>query len=453
MKVNLPLLIKASLLCLVLAVASAKQISRAQDIDQKLWTQVIAPIPSKLPADPGGKVTWRNDFPAALAEAQKTNRPILVTWRCLPCKQCAEFDKNVLEGSESLDPLLRRFITVRMTDAAQLDERYFPYKTHQDLDLSWWGYFLRPDGALYGVFGGKDHVSDSTRISEAAFVNSLTRVLSHHHDARRGSWNIDGPSPDPAAPQVGPKDTRGYELLLEKRPAMGKPHAEHGSCIHCHQVGDMQTVAALDDGSFRIEQLMQKWPLPENVGITLDRDDGLLVTAVEAGSPAQKAGVKAGDQLGMANGARLFGQADLRGVLHRASFDADHIRLAWTRDNTVMVAELAVEPGWKATENSWRKTVYDGAYGPTMGFFPLKGPIAGKGKGLSIKPWMGRPPNDRPVFQTGLRPNMEIIAIDGMTEDMETRELITWFRLHHQAGDEVTYKVRGGKEFKFVLPE
>jgi hypothetical protein len=118
-----------------------------------------------------------------------------------------------------------------------------------------------------------------------------------------------------------------------------------------------------------------------------------------------------------------------------------------------MFAELAVEPGWKATENSWRKTVYDGAYGPTMGFFPLKGPNAGNGKGLSIKPWMGRPPNDRPVFQTGLRPNMEVIAINGMSEDMEIRELITWFRLNHQAGDEIIYKVKGGKEFKFVLPD
>lgn len=420
---------------------------------EQKWAEILGPQQADIPADPGGSVTWREDFSAALAEAKKTNRPILVTWRCLPCKQCAEFDKNVLEGSESLDPLLRRFITVRMTDAAQLDERYFPYTTHQDLDLSWWGYFLKPNGALYGVFGGKDHVSDSTRISEAAFVNSLTRILNHHYDARRESWDIDGSAPVAAAPKVGPKQTRGYQLLLEKRPNMGKPHAEHGSCIHCHQVGDMQTIAALDDGSFRIEQLIQKWPLPENVGITLDRDDGLLVTAVEAGSPAAKAGVKAEDQLAMANGSRLFGQADFRGVLHRASFDSDNIRVAWTRDSKVMFSELAVEPGWKATENSWRKTVYDGAYGPTMGFFPLKGPNAGKGKGLSIKPWMGRPPNDRPVFQTGLRPNMEIIAINDMSEDMETRKLIAWFRLNHKPGDEVIYKVKGGKQFKFVLPK
>ena len=359
----------------------------------------------------------------------------------------------MLEGSVTLDPLLRRFVTVRLTDAAELDQRYFPYQSHQDLDLSWWGYFLRPDGALYGVFGGKDHVSDSTRISEAAFVNSLTRVLNHHYAADREKWNVDGPAPDSSAGKVGPKDTRGYDLLLEKRPNMGKPHAEYGSCIHCHQVGDMQTVAALDDGSFRIEQLMQKWPLPENVGITLNRDHGLLVDEVAVNSPAAEAGLQPGDQLGMANETKLFGQADFRGVLHRASFDADRIQVAWTRGEQVMFGTLTVEPGWKATENSWRKTVYDGAYGPTMGFFPLKGPNAGKGRGLSIKPWMGRPPTDRPIYQTGLRPNMEIVAINGMNEDMETRKLITWFRLNHEAGDEVTYTVKAARSIDLCFPK
>ena len=410
------------------------------------------PPQGELPADPGGKVVWRTDFLAALAEARETDRPLFVTWRCLPCKQCAEFDKNVLEGSAALDPLLRRFVTVRMTDAARLDERYFPYRTHQDLDLSWWAYFLRPDGALYGVFGGKDHVSDATRISEKALVNSLRRVLQHHYDPRRKTWNIAGDSPDPSAAMKGPKDTRGYRLLRAKRPGLGKPHAQHGACIHCHQVGDMQTMEWLDAGTFRADLLLQKWPLPENVGITLDRDHGLLVTAVTPDSPAADAGVRAGDKLGMADGTRLFGQADFRGVLHRASHGADSIELAWTREGEVFTRPLQVAPGWRVAANSWRKTVYDGVYGPTMGFFPLNGPEAGKGRGLSIKPWMGRPPQDRPIYQTGLRPDMEIIAIDDMADDLPTRQLITWFRFKYRPGEKVTYTVRGGETFSYLLP-
>jgi hypothetical protein len=303
------------------------------------------------------------------------------------------------------------------------------------------------------VFGGKDHVSDSTRISEAALVTSLSRVLQHHYDPRRKTWDIDGPAPDPLAEKAGPMGSRGYQLLLGLRPGMGKPHPQLGACVHCHQVGDMQTVEALDAGTFHPDQLLQKWPLPENVGIELDRDDGLLVTAVSPGGAASKAGVKPGDRLGMANGVRLFGQADFRGVLHRADPGNETIALGWIRGGGVMTGELAVAPGWRVTENSWRKTVYDGVFGPGMGFFPLNGPNTGKGKGLSIKPWMGQPPTDRPIYQTGLRPDMEIVAIDEMTEDMETRQLIAWFRFHYKVGDEVTYRVKGGKEFKYVLPK
>lgn len=440
------------LLLLLLLAAST---SSGQDVERstELWSEILGKPEGSVPADPGGDVTWRSDFYAALDEAQTTNRPMLVTWRCIPCKQCAEFDKDVLEGSDGLDPLLRRFVTVRMIDASQLDERYFPYQTHQDLDLSWWGYFLRPDGALYGVFGGKDHVSDSTRISEAALINSLTRVLQHHYDPRRAKWDADGPKPDPSAVKVGPKDSPGYRLLAERFPAIKEAHPELGSCVHCHQVGDMQTMESLAAGDFHPDQLLQKWPLPENVGIELDRDDGLLVTSVSPGSAASAAGLRSGDQLGMADGVRLFGQADFRGVLHRVASGSDTITLAWTRDGKLMTEELSLAPGWRVTENSWRKTVYDGVYGPGMGFFPLNGPKAGKGEGLSIKPWMGRPPSDRPIYQTGLRPDMEIIAIDDMSDDMETRQLITWFRFHHKAGDEVTYRVRGGKEFKYVLPK
>ena len=421
-----------------------------QSTNPSLWREILSQDSVQIPADPGGKVIWRTDFPAALKEANSTGRPILVTWRCLPCKQCAEFDQEVLDGSYFLDPLLRRFVTVRMTDAAQLDQRYFPYKTHQDLDLSWWAYFLSPEGSYYGVFGGKDHVSDKTRISEAALINSLQRVLQHHYHPKRKTWNIDLPA---GYASITPKDTKGYKLLKDKYPNLGKPHAQYGACIHCHQVGDMLHMETLDDRTFRVEDLTSKWPLPENVGIYLDRDSGLIVTKVTPGSPAAKSGLLVGDQLGMANNTRLFGQADLRGVLHRAKSGNDTIHIAWERKGQVHLGILQVQTGWKETPNAWRKTVYDGVYGPGMGFFPLNGPNAGKGKGLSVKPWMGRPPNNRPVYQTGLRPNMEIIAINDMDKDLATRELITWFRLNHKPGDEVTYTVRGGNKYKFVLPK
>lgn len=442
--------------CILVVVACGWSLSlRAADAGgDRLWQAILTSDAHQLPPDPDpqGEVRWRDNFDLALAEAHGAGRPLLVTWRCLPCEQCGEFDKEILDGSPTLDPLLRRFVTVRLTDASLLDERFFPYRTHQDLDLSWWAYFLSPDGDLYAVFGGKDHVSENTRISETAFENTMKRVLAHHANPHRREWDVDRPMGSSSLVEHGPRDSAGYELLLEKRPGLEKPHDEYGSCLHCHQVGDMLTMESLADGTFTVDAFMGRWPLPENVGLLLDRDDGLLVKTVTIGSPAANAGLRPGDRLGMAEETRLFGQADFRGVLHRAAQGSDTISVGWLRDGAVLFADLAVEPGWREANNAWRKTVYDGVYGPGMGFFPLNGPQAGKGQGLSLKPWMGPKPAERPVFATGLRPNMEIVAIDGMGDDLPTRELITWFRLNHKPGDEVVYQVRGGQTYRFTLP-
>lgn len=394
-------------------------------------------------------VVWREDFSAALREAASRNVPMFVTWRCIPCKQCADFDKEVLEGSPDLTPLLRQFVTVRMTDAAALDERYFPYRQFQDLDLSWWGYFLSPRGRVYGVFGGKDHVSDATRISERALVNTLRRVLEHHYDPRRAGWDVDGPAPEPDGPARGPRDLEHYGPFIKNRPWMSDQ-----ACIHCHQVGDLLHFGSMEDGTFDLAVYSQPWPLPENVGLRVDRDDGLLVTAVEPDSPAARAGMRPGDRLGMAGDRRLFGQADFRAVLHRAAHGADEIPIGWTRNGTPHLSKLTVAAGWRVAENSWRKTIYDGVYGPHLGFFPIHGPNQGKGS-MSLSPFMGQGEKQRanPWYPTGLRPHMEIVEINGRSDDWDSRQFLAWFRLKHRPGDEVTVKVRDGRTFRRTIPE
>src|SRR5687768_11683794 len=165
------------------------------------WREVLGPSRAQWP-EGQAEIVWRADFAAALREARASNRPLFVTLRCLPCKQCQSFDQAVLEGGPELDPLLAQFVTVRLTSVSDLDLRVFPVEGWQDLDLSWWGYFLSPRAERYGVFGGRDEQSDASRISVQALANALRRVLDHHYDPRRVSWNVDGPQPklDGAAP-------------------------------------------------------------------------------------------------------------------------------------------------------------------------------------------------------------------------------------------------------------
>ncbi len=419
------------------------------EIPTSTWQEVLGPAVGTVPAPKLNSVIWREDFSSALQEAESRNLPLFVTWRCLPCKQCAAFDKDVLEGSPQLTPLLKRFVTVRMTDAAELDERYFPYRQFQDLDLSWWGYFFSPQGRLYGVFGGKDHVSDATRISEQALVNTLRRVLAHHYDPRRASWKVDGPLPTTDAPARGPRDMENFEAFKKERPWMSDQ-----ACVHCHQVGDLLHYDSMKKGTFDLAVYTQPWPLPENVGIMVDRDDGLRVTAIEPESAAAEAGIRVGDHLGMAGTSRLFGQADFRAVLHRASYGADRIPVGWTRNGKVHFASLGVRADWRKAENYWRKTVYEGIFGPHLGFFPIKGPNQGKGA-MSFRPFMGSAEkrSNNPWYTVGLRPNMEIVEVNGRSDDWDSRQFISWFRLNHKVGDKVAIRVRYGRTFNRILPE
>src|SRR5205814_721197 len=159
------------------------------------WNEILGPSQGKIP-EPLPDIIWRTDLQKALAESQQSNRPLFVTLRCLPCKQCSAFDKDVMEGGPLLAPLLSQFITVRLTNAKAIGLRMLPIQGYQDLDISWWGYFLSPQGKIYAIFGGKDEVSDATRISPEALTTTMKRVLDHHYDPRREKWDIDGSAPD-----------------------------------------------------------------------------------------------------------------------------------------------------------------------------------------------------------------------------------------------------------------
>lgn len=431
---------------LVCALAASAMPALAQPGD--IWAEIASRESISLPA-PLDTIEWRTDLPLARREARLTNRPLFVTLRCLPCKQCADFDAAVLEGGDDLTPLLRQFITVRLTDAAQIDLSLLPAPGYQDFDLSWWGYFLAPDGSLYGVFGGKDHVSENTRISELALANTMRRVLHHHYDPRREAWAIDRPAPS-AAPTY-PAALPGYESWRKQALELSS------ECIHCHQVGEILRQPAIDAGAFDPAQDLDMWPLPENVGITLDRDHGLRIAAVEPDSPAARVGLQAGDQLLAAEDQRLFGQADFRGVLHRSADPAGDIHVRWTRGLDLHAATLTLEPGWRTTQYWWRASVSGGNIGCPPGFWPLKGPRDGVAPGtMSVKPWFGQNPRATAPRDAGLRGHHVIIAVNGQSPDIFAREFQTWFRLRHNRGDEVTLTVLDNgqrREIRYVLPD
>ena len=415
------------------------------------WTEILGPSKAEIPL-PTGNVVWRRDVNAALDEAKRDKKPLFITLRCLPCKQCSAFDKEVLEGGAELTPLLSRFVTVRLTNAAAMDLRLFPVEGFQDLDLSWWGYLLSPEGRIYSVFGGRDHVSDATRISRDALMATLFRVLQHHYDPRRASWSIDGPAPELSGAPQTPRELPGYTAWYKNLHANEK---KTGSCIHCHQVNDILRTPAIEAKAFDKYRDVEIWPLPENVGLTVDRDDGLLVTTVAANSPASRAGLKPGDRLGAATGRRLFSQTDFRAVLHRGPRDAGSIDVIWLRGGDLMQGKLAVPAGWRKTPLDWRMSISQGVIGCYPGFFPLsvsatkRQQLGLAANAMAIEPYMGSATNSAP-YRAGLRGRDIVTAVNGVSTNLTGRAFLVWFRQQYDAGDRVTLSVRSQEKAREV---
>jgi hypothetical protein len=440
--------ISVSVLCASLFAAAALAFSQSPDAPQPVrerdWKEVLGPSRGTW-TNPRPKLQWLEDFDEAKAIAAREGRPLFVVMRCLPCKQCANFDAEVLEGGPILEPLLRQFVTVRLTSVHSVDLRQFPMQSMQDLDLSWWGWFLSPEGSIYGVFGGKDEHGDNSRISGMALATTLRRVLDHHHDPRRADWNLD---PKPAA---GAKPLTPFELPGFKSWARRFDDPEKLNCLHCHQVAEVLRQPAIDAKTFDKARDLQLWPYPENLGLVLARDDGLKVSEVVKDSAAARAGIQVGDRIATAKSKKLFSQADLRAVLQHVDPDGEPLLLRWMRGKEVIEGKLVLEQGWKSVVLDWRQSIAGGNIGANPGFaWPTAVSDGDRRKlniapqSMAIRPFFGKTPGWL-ARRAGLSTSDTILAVNGQSPNLSDRPFLVWFRTRFEPGDEIRLQVRDSK--------
>jgi hypothetical protein len=314
-------------------------------------------------------------------------------------------------------------VLVRLERITGVDLNVFDF----DFDLTFMAFFMGPDGKVLGRFGGREAGDPDKYLSLPGLRFAMQAALEKH----RGRKPEKAPAPEPK------------KLLVEEYPAakrLGKRE-----CIHCHQVFEFRRMEQQSLGKWKRED---RWvyPLPKNVGLTLDVNQGNRVQAVAADSSAEKAGLRAGDLLQSLNGASIASFADVQYGLHQAPA-VGTAPVVWKRDGKEHTGALELAAGWRKTNPTWRPSLLE-----IMPSIPLSGEdlSAAEKKKLGIAGKRLAFRHDDPVGSqakaVGIQPGDVFIGVDGQTPEMNMAEFFGYIRMNYLVGDQITLNLmRDGK--------
>jgi hypothetical protein len=118
-----------------------------------------------------------NDIGKAMQQARAENKPLFVTFRCVPCKACAAFDADVANGNDRVRALAKeKFISVRQVEMKGVDLSLFQF----DHDLNWAAMFVNADGVVYARYGTQSAEGPDAFNSIDGLLNTMQRVLELH---------------------------------------------------------------------------------------------------------------------------------------------------------------------------------------------------------------------------------------------------------------------------------
>jgi hypothetical protein len=342
---------------------------------------------------------------------------------------CKDFDEQVVRLDKPIRELAPEFVLVRLTRITGMDLNVFDF----DYDLTWMAFFLSPDEKVYGRYGGRDAASAERRLSPAGLHHAMQAALEAH---RRGDTGA-------PAKKVPP-------LLGESYPGTQRMHVR-GECVHCHQINEARREALQAAGRWTRADVWV-YPLPENVGLTLDVDEGNRVRSVTHGSAADRAGLRAGDLLRRLNGFPVASFADAQHALHRAPAQGP-IGVFWERDGRTQTGTLDLTPGWRKTNLTWRPSLLDLLPALALAGENLTA-AEKKALGLGAKRLAFRQlkPVHKSIHAAGVREGDVIIGIDHQFPEMSMDDFLGYVRRTHLVGDRVLLHVlRGGKQIDLPM--
>lgn len=222
-----------------------------------------------------------------------------------------------------------------------------------DFDTTWAAFFTDSKLRIYSRYGGRDEHEPESRLSKSSLLQTMRESLDAHKLAR-ATVTGGAEAVPPAAPIWHPEpisSTTPLDIPLLKK--------SHNGCVHCHQIREYSLLQAYHDKRFQREMLFT-YPLPESLGIEVDRVHGHRVAKVGDGSPAADAKLSSGDIITRCAEVPIRSDLDLRWALHRLPPTSKRVTLLVERqmsnlgDSAARSTEivLSLPNGWRQSELS-----------------------------------------------------------------------------------------------------
>lgn len=386
-----------------------------------------------------------NDIPAAMAAAKRTGKPLFVTFRCVPCRDCAAFDADVANGNERVREFAtNRFISVRQVEMKNVDLTQFQF----DYDLNWVALFLNADGTVYARYGTQSAEGSDAYNSIDGLLATMQRVLELHSRYPANRQEL--------ADKRGKPRTVSDALQHPglRNPAKYAQQTTRSNCIHCHNIHDAEHFHALQQGKWD-PSLLWKYPLPDQLGMRIDRISGVKISDVVAGSPAAAAGLVPGEDILRVNGQAITSVADIQWALNDVP---DHGALITVESSQSGLRQLRPAAGWRKSDFSWRGSMWNAPPRLQVWLPELTAEQSAKlglprgDSALEVR-WINlEGPGGRQAQADGLREKDVVVALDGKPIRMDSRQFNAHLKLHYRVSDRLPLTIlRDGRRMELSL--
>jgi hypothetical protein len=397
----------------------------------------------------GSKDWVYNDLAEGLRVARAADKPLLVVFRCIPCEACQEFDDDVARRDPVIRDLLDKFVCVRTVQANTIDLSHFRY----DFDQSFAAVLINPDLTVYGRFATRSERPEYEDISLEGLRKAMEAALRMHENYRAVKESLAGKQVKPSKYKT-PLD---YPSLSGRfKPALDYEGKVAQSCMHCHQVREAERRVYRDAGEPIPDEVLYPYPDPSVLGLKMDPKGMARVERVAAGSAADRAGLRPGDEIARLSGQALISIADLQWVLHNAPA-AGQLQADVRRDGTPRHVTIELADGWRRGDISWRVTTWD-LRRMALGGLRLDdltdaeragAKLSGDVMALRVR-HAGEFGDHARAKQAGVQKGDIVVAFDGLDRRATESEVIAHALQKKRPGDEISVTVLRDGERKVV---